>query len=358
MAMIDEPRLSRREVLKRAGAVASVVPLFGLTAAGKQGEGLVELSGPTMGTTWSVKLAGALRTLDPHQLQVAIERALERVNEQMSTYRADSELSRFNMSRATGWFAVSPETQAVIAEALHMSRLSHGAFDVTIGPLVNAWGFGPPHATEAANNEPDAARIASLLERVDTTTLRTRRRPPAIAKRHPGVCVDLCGIAKGFGVDQVATLLDRAGLTRYLIEIGGELRGRGARPGGGPWLAGIERPIAGETAVYRVIRLDSRALATSGDYRSFFKRDGVRYSHIIDPRTGRPVIHSLASVSVLACTAMEADAMSTALMVLGEEAGWQLARQHHVAAMFIARRGEDFVERRTPEFKGLVVGEP
>lgn len=361
--MNDAP-LSRREMLKRAGEAASVVPLLGLSAvcdAEHTRDALTRLGGATMGTTWSVKIAGSVGGVDLRSLQGDIERVLERVNEQMSTYRADSELARFNASGTTGWFEVSCDTRTVLEQALRISRVCGGAFDVTVGPLVDAWGFGPPDAPDspgARRGRPGTARIADLLQRVDYTVLSTRRSPPAIASNRPGVGVDLGGIAKGFGLDQVATCLDQAGVQRYLVEIGGELRGCGAGPRGGPWLVGIERPVVGQSAVYRVVRLENRAVATSGDYRLCFERDGVRYSHLIDPRTGRPVAHGLASVSVVAETAMVADAMSTALMVMGLDAGYRLAERLHVAAMFIGRQGRDLTETHTPAFDRFLVGAP
>jgi thiamine biosynthesis lipoprotein len=358
--MNDAP-LSRREMLKRAGEAASVVPLLGLSAvcnAEHARDALTRLDGATMGTTWSVKIAGNVGRVDLRSLQADIERVLERVNEQMSTYRADSELARFNASGTTGWFEVSCDTWTVFEQALRVSRVCGGAFDVTVAPLVNAWGFGPPDTSGAWRRQPDTARIVDLLERVDYTALRTRRSPPAVARNRPGVGVDLGGIAKGFGLDQVATCLEQAGLERYLVEIGGELRACGSGPRGGPWLVGIERPVVGQPAVYRVVRLESRAIATSGDYRLCFEREGVRYSHLIDPRTGRPVAHGLASVSVVAETAMVADAMSTALMVMGLDAGYRLAERLLVAAMFIGRQGRDLVARHTPEFDRFLVGAP
>jgi len=345
MTIHAEP-MSRRDLLRRLGSAAAVVPLLGF--AGGDDETVTRMDGRTMGTTWSVTIAGGHG--EPGLLRAAIERTLERVNRQMSPWRPDSELSRFNAAATTGWFEVSPDTRAVVDEALRVARLTGGAFDLTVGRLVDAWGFGPP----APAGPPDARRVGRLLGHVDHTAVTTRDAPAALAKRDPAVAIDLCGIAKGFGLDRVGAVLDRCGVSRYLVEIGGELRARGERPGGGPWRAGIERPVDGPAPVLRVVRLADRAVATSGDYRRCFERDGVRYAHVIDPRTGRPVTSAPASVSVIAATAMQADALSTALMVLGEAGGWPLALRHGLAALFVTRRDAGFVERWTPAFDPFV----
>jgi thiamine biosynthesis lipoprotein len=301
-----------------------------------------------MGTTYGVVAAGLPGGVDRRALHGDLEGLLERVDAQMSTYRADSELSRFNDAPPGVWVEVSADTLAVTEAALEVARLSAGAFDPTVGPLVDDWGFGPgpPVAPTAAGG-----RTGGLVTRVGHGLIETRRSPPALRKRYGAIRLDLSGIAKGFGLDRIAAHLEGIGAGRYLIEIGGELRGRGRAPHGRPWRVGIEQPVAGARAVRRVVQLDGRALATSGDYIDYFERDGRRYCHIIDPRSGRPIDHGLASVSVVAGSAMRADALATALMVLGPGAGVRLALRKNIAALFVVREGERLGELHTPAFE-------
>jgi thiamine biosynthesis lipoprotein len=342
---------TRRDVILQAQRLALATPFLSLIACDGGGRRQTELSGATMGTTYSVKIPRLPKGVERQVLERDIAAILETVNAQMSTYRPDSELSRFNAGQSVSWAVVSPDTLAVVDEALRVSRLSGGAFDPTIGPLVDLWGFGPGSGPRAI---PSRARIEAILPATGYRHVRTAASPPALGKDRRDIRVDLSGIAKGFGVDKVAEHLERVGVGYYLVEIGGELRGRGYNAQGSVWRVGIERPAALGT-VQRVVRLGGQGLATSGDYRIFFERDGARYSHILDARDGRPVDHGLASVTVIAPTAMQADALSTALMVLGPEAGLELARREGVAAFFIARKGDGFVETASPEFARYLI---
>ncbi|MHA1151115.1 MAG: FAD:protein FMN transferase [Alphaproteobacteria bacterium] len=341
---------TRREVIRRAKGLALATPFLSLMAC-DGGRQLTQVSGATMGTTYGVKIPYLPPGLEREGLAQEIARIFESVDRRMSTYRADSELSRFNAA-GTEPAQVSRHTLTVVEAAARMSRLSGGVFDPTVGPLVDLWGFGPGGAH---GRVPSQERIEEVLRQIGVAKLRTSKEPPALGKRQGDVRLDLSSIAKGFGIDQVAEHLDRLGLRQYLIDIGGELRGRGYGPRGALWRVGIERPAGASRAVQRVIRLGRQALATSGDYRIFFERDGQRYSHIIDPRNGRPVDHGLASVTVVAATAMEADALSTALMVLGPEAGFELAERQRLAAFFIARNGEGLVELVTRGFAPYLI---
>lgn len=342
--------LTRRELLQRAKTLTLATPLLCIVGCdeGQPVRRLTAVNGRTMGTTYAVRITDLPSGIDPNELKAKVERILERVNEQMSTYRADSELSRFNARESTSWMEISSATHKVIGAALRTSRLTGGAFDPTIGPLVNLWGFGPagPRARLPAEE-----RVAEAMSRAGYRKITTRSSSPALRKHEAEIQVDLSGIAKGFGVDEVAALLEESGIGQYLVEIGGELKGRGLNPHGEPWMIGVEKPMAGRRTVQRVVRLDEAALATSGDYRNFFEKDGRRFTHIIDPRSGRPVAHGLASVTVIARSTMEADALSTALMVLGPEAGAELAERHDVAALFIAKQGKRFVEISTGAFR-------
>lgn len=307
-----------------------------------------ELSGATMGTSFSVKLVAPPDDVDREKLQQDIRRTLERIEDLMSTYRAESELSAFNANLSTDWFGVSAELCAAIEQALSVCELTGGAFDVTIAPLVNLWGFGPGGTI---STPPSGDRVTEALTLVGHSSLETRCATPALRKRHPGIVLDLSGWAKGYAVDELADLLDERTLTNYLVEIGGELRLRGHNAGGEAWSIAIERPVAGARGVQTVVRLTDAAVATSGDYRNFFERDGVRYSHTIDPRTGRPVEHELASVTVIDESAAFADGMATGLLVLGPDAGLELATGGNLAAYFLVRAEDGFEERMTPAFR-------
>jgi thiamine biosynthesis lipoprotein len=342
---------TRRDVIRQAQRLALATPFLSLIACDAGGRRQTELIGATMGTTYSVKIPRLPKGVEREALERDIAAILETVNAQMSTYRPDSELSRFNAGASASWAEISPDTLAVVDEALRVSRLSGGAFDPTIGPLVDLWGFGPGSGPRAI---PSQDRIEAILPATGYRHVRTAASPPALGKDRHDIRVDLSGIAKGFGVDKVAEHLERVGIDYYLVEIGGELRARGYNARGSVWRVGIERPAAMGT-LQRVVRLGGQGLATSGDYRIFFERDGARYSHILDARDGRPVDHGLASVTVIAPTAMRADVLSTALMVLGPTAGMELARRDGIAAFFIARKGASFVETASPEFASYLI---
>lgn len=343
-------RLTRRDFIHRAQGVALATPFLSLIGCSDTSE-LQSLGGETMGTSYSVKLAGLPSGIAADALSGEIDGVLETVNRQMSTYRPDSELSRFNAASAGTWVPISHDTRTVIDEALRVGRLTGGAFDPTVGPVIDLWGFGPDGSRKSLPSNEDIAAARAV---VGFAKVETRPEPaadgPAVSKREPGIRLDLSGVAKGFGVDKVAEHLEARGITDYLVEVGGELRGSGQGPEGRPWRVGIEKPTAMPGDLQRVVELKRAALATSGDYRLFFEHEGRRYSHIIDPATGRPVDHDLVSVTVVAATTMEADALSTSLLVLGPEAGMQLSEKHDIAAYFIVSRGGSFDDLASPAF--------
>lgn len=305
------------------------------------------LSGPTMGTTWSVKFSGTPKE-GMEGLEADIEAALEQVNAQMSTYRPNSDLSRFNTAEAGTLMALPDDTVKVLSAAFQISAMTKGAYDVTVGPLVNLWGFGPDPDRFEPPSEED---INAALTRVGWQQLRLSGNELL----QPGeVYVDLSSIAKGFAVDKVAELLESQDLNNYLVEVGGELRGSGTKPYGQAWRVAVERPIVGVREVEKVVALQDMAVATSGDYRNFFESDGQLYSHTLDPRTGYPVAHSLASASVLHESAMMADGLATAMMVLGPKAGMAYAKQHELAVFFIVRTDKGVEELSTPAFDAIV----
>jgi thiamine biosynthesis lipoprotein len=323
-----------------------------LAACGEDRDDAIVITGPTMGTTYAVKLHVAGAKVDAGALQSQIDSLLERINGQMSTWRADSELSRFNSSRSPGWFPVSAETAFVVEAAAAISTLSHGAFDVTVGPIVNLWGFGPERGEAGP---PSEQQIQATMARVGYRYLAVRASPSALRKQRPDVYVDLSAIAKGFAVDEVARLLDEQHIQSYLVEIGGELRARGSKADGTPWKVAIEQPRSGERSVQSIVALRDHAIATSGDYRNYVEKDGKRYSHTINPRTGRPIDHGLASVSVVTDSAMRADALATAIMVMGPEEGYQLAVDEALAAQLIIRSEDQLRVMATPQFERLLL---
>ena len=309
-----------------------------------------EFSGETMGTTFVVKVAA--ETL-PREEHAAIARdvrdTLVAVNRSMSTWDAESEISHFNRHASTEPFPASRGIRDLVSAAWDVSEATGGAFDLTVRPLVQAWGFGD-HARVPGG--PSEAELEALRERVGWKRLRVEG--DALVKAHPETVCDLSAIAKGYGVDVLSEALVRRGHDRHLVEIGGELYGRGRKLDGTPWQVAIEVPDEGARGVHDVIPLEGWGMATSGDYRNYYEVDGVRISHTIDPRTGRPIDHALASVTVLHRRAMWADAWATALNVLGPEEGFQAAQERDLAAYFIVRgRDGNFTTRETPKFTAL-----
>ena len=334
--------------------LVTVVAALCFTAACSARDDIVRLDGATMGTFYSVQFVRDRVEIDFDRLAADIDALLDGIDSGMSTYRNDSELMRFNANQGADWVDISDDLATVLDESLRVSRLTDGAFDVTVGPLVNLWGFGPHRA---ANSIPSATDIEQQQGRVGYQLLTTRDKPPGARKERGDVFVDLSAVAKGFAVDRLASLLDQAGFRSYLVEIGGELRASGVKPGGSNWMVAIEQPASDARRVQRTLALRNQAIATSGDYRNFFEIEGQRYSHVIDPRTGWPVTHAVVSVTVVCPSAMTADAFATALLVLGEEDGFKVATDHRIAALFLLRNGDHFSELTTPEFERFLARE-
>ena len=328
--------------------------IVGGCTAGPDAAVPLRLSGATMGTTWSVSLGRLPSGMQAEQLQQRLQQRLDRINRLMSTYDPDSELSRFNNQRGTGWFSVSPETAAVVELAQQISVLSNGAFDVTIGPLVDLWGFGP---IPRGRQRPSDRQVELARQQTGYRKLQVRREPAALRKRIPELRVDLSAIAKGYAVDQLAELLMTAGVNDLLVEIGGEMRMRGRRPDGTPWRIAIEQPLPGERSVAQVLSLSATGLATSGNYRNFFIEEGQSYAHTIDPNSGRPVRHQLASATVLDPSAARADALATALMVMGEQRAQAFCRRERLAALLLIHQGARIAPVMTDPFRALSVAE-
>jgi thiamine biosynthesis lipoprotein len=260
----------------------------------------------------------------------------------------DSEISRFNAFESTGWFEVSPETAKVLATARQISEQTDGAFDVTVAPLIELWGFG----SSGRMKEPPAdEQLQALADQIGWEKLDVRTDSPALKKSHPELSANLSAIAKGYGVDAVAENLERLGIESYLVEIGGEIRVKGTKRDGSVWIVGVESPVESTREVKHAIPLTDAALATSGDYRNFIEREGKKYSHTIDPRTLKPIEHSLASVSVIAETCMEADALATGLMVMGPDKGYNYSEERGIPVLMMIHAEDGFTEKATSAWK-------
>lgn len=338
---------SRRTLLTTAAGAVGAVAAVSLMGRGRATPETSVLSGAVMGTTFRVTLPRLAAGVSGDMIGRALRAVLERVDATMSTYRTDSEISRFNRAAPDEWVPISADTSRVAAAAMELARLTEGAFDPTVGPLVDLWGFG---AAGPSVRVPDAAIVAAKRRQIGYAALEGRQDPPALRKRREGLRIDFSGIAEGFAVDEMAHALDRVAVSDFLVELGGEVRCRGSNPAGRPWTIAIETPSLTVAPPRGHVAVTSAAIATSGDYRKFFMVDGRRYGHVIDPRTGQPVDHGLASVTVIGGSAMQSDALSTAIFVKGPEAGFAFAERHQITALLISRSETGFSERMTASF--------
>jgi len=320
-----------------------------LLAAGGCGTGTepVRLQGQAIGTVYSIVVNGLPDGLSSATIESGIQEVMDGVNSSMSLFNPDSELSRFNDHQGSDWLPVSKKLAQVVFEAKEVSRMTGGAFDVTVAPLVNLWGFGDERRLDVVPAKED---IQAALGKVGIDRVEVRLDPPALRKSVPVVTIDLAAIAKGYCVDAVSSWLESRGVTSYLVEIGGEIRTKGAKPDGSAWRIAVEKPVNAECSVQTVIELTDKGMATSGDYRNYFEVDGKRYSHIISPTTGHPITHALASVSVIDASCTRADALATGLLVLGPEKGLELARKENLSAFFIVKTPAGFAEYSTGGF--------
>lgn len=326
-----------------------------LTACNKAPEQIV-LQGKTMGTTYSVKYIDHGKVALPKQdeVQKQLDELLKQVNNEMSTYQKNSKISEFNrFSQVNIPFPVSADFAKVVAEAIRLNKITEGALDVTVGPLVNLWGFGPDKRLNKVPSEEQIAERAKAvgIEKIEVVT----GEQPALKKAVPALYLDLSSIAKGFGVDKLAEHLEQLGLENYLVEIGGELRGKGKNLQGVDWKIAIEQPtFAQGQAAQITVPLHNLAMATSGNYRNYFEDEqGNRLSHIINPKALRPVSHNLASITVFAPTTMMADGLSTGLFVQGAEKALAIAEREKLAIFLIIKNGDTFETKMSSEFKKL-----
>ncbi|GJM04811.1 MAG: FAD:protein FMN transferase [marine bacterium B5-7] len=324
-----------------------VILLTSLSACQSSNKELATMNGLTMGTSYSIKVVPNENGFNESKVHTNIENILADISQAMSTYIDDSEISLFNQSRTTDWQTLSADLYQVIEHGNQISSISNGAFDITLGPLVNLWGFGPvPYHRDI----PSDLLIQSIKQHTGFEKLNFDKATHRVSKSDPIITIDLSGIAKGFAVDKVAQYLDGLGIADYLVEIGGELIGKGTNANQEAWQIGIEQANSLERSVQNIISLKNIAMATSGDYRNYFEKDGVRYSHTIDPVSGKPISHTLAAVTVLHKSAMHADALATAFMVSGPEKSLTLANKIGVALYMIIKTNTGFEERYNEDF--------
>lgn len=339
--MNDPIKLSRRTFL--------FVP-FALAAC-KYGSSVLEISGQTMGTSYAVIARDPGSAMGETEVKALVESVLANVNAQMSNWDTSSEVSLLNRDTRIDEIAVSAELAQVVASANAVNAASDGQFDIALGPLIEAWGFG---ATPAIGLGPDESAIETAL------ATASRSAPLLVADQHIRKTnatsqINLAGIGKGHGVDRVAQVLKQNGFNDFMVEIGGDLVTSGQNPDGTDWQIGIETPLAFDRRVQKVVGVSGYGMATSGDYRNYFEKDGQRYSHILDAKTGRPVTHNTSSATVLTENAMMADAWSTAMLTLGSQRGLEIAEDHDLAVMFIDRGGDDaFVSKASSRFDAIV----
>ena len=319
-------------------------------AACNSATGPVELVGNTMGTQFSVKLPNGIGDHDALKLQKKIEAELAEAEALMSTYQSDSIISQFNRSASTEWFEVVDTFCIKVQQSLDLSEQTDGAFDITVGPLVNLWGFGPD---DMVDEPPSDADVAAALAATGHENLHAECSRPAIRKDIPDLYLDMSAIGKGYAADRIGKVLTNLGFDSFLVEVGGELSIRGLNAKGELWAIGIEAPLPDVRRPHTIIHLSNTAMATSGDYRNYFEMDDTIYSHTIDTRTGKPVTHSLASVTVVDREAHRADALATAILVMGSQEGMVFAEREGLAVLMLLRTDDGIEERQTRAFQQL-----
>ncbi len=307
-------------------------------------------SGTTMGTTYSVSIVDAPEKFVNSNIHIFVDSLLVEVNKQMSTYISISEISKFNRLQDTSWFRVSKDFALIVHEAKELCVESNNAYDVSIGPLVNLWGFGPE---EYSVGIPEDEEIEEVKKLIGVEKIEVNLDNSSIRKTIPDLYLDLSSIAKGFGVDQVGHLIEDAGFANYMVEIGGEVRTSGINDKGENWKIGISSPENRD--LQKVIAVTNISVATSGDYQNYKEENGARYSHLIDPRIGKPITHSLASVTVLHKNCRTADALATAINIMGPLEGYSFALKKELPIFMIVRDSNTFIEKMTPQFKEFVL---
>jgi thiamine biosynthesis lipoprotein len=324
--------------------------LVGVLSGCGNGDSLERFDGPTMGSRYSIQYVRHSSALGPKAVQAEVENILAEVDRQFSTYRSDSDIERFNDLPANRCQKMPASILKLVRVAEQLSEQSEGSYDLTVEPLLNLWGFGPQAREEKV---PTAQALAEVRQRVGYQHLHIDRDQLC---KDAAVEVDFNSIAAGYAVDTIAARLEELGIHNYLAEATGELKAAGKKLDGSPWRIALEEPRDDQQVAERVIAVDGYGVSTSGDYRNYFEQDGRRYSHTFDARTGAPVSHTLASVTVINPSALMADGLSTLLLILGPERGWDYAEKHDIGAFFVIRADTGFVTRTTQAFERLSGG--
>ncbi|MDN2485970.1 FAD:protein FMN transferase ApbE [Kosakonia sacchari] len=340
-------------IFLRAGVVAALLLLAGCDTGSKAQPTVLE--GKTMGTFWRVSVVD----ISPQQaqtLQQKIQTQLDADDHLMSTWKDDSALMRFNHSTSTAPWPVSAAMADIVTTSLRVGEKTDGAMDITVGPLVNLWGFGPD---KQPVNTPSQARIDAAKARTGLAhlTVINRAGEQFLQKDLPDLFVDLSTVGEGYAADHLAALMEREGIARYLVSVGGALASRGMNAQGQPWRVAIQKPTDRENVAQAVVDINGHGISTSGSYRNYYELDGKRISHIIDPRSGRPIQHALVSVTVIAPTALEADAWDTGLMVLGTEQAKEVVKREGLAVFMIIKDGDGFRTWMSPQFSVFLLSE-
>jgi thiamine biosynthesis lipoprotein len=340
-----------KALINKASCCVIIFICFALFACSNPNDQIITINGQTMGTTYTVKYVNVaeVRVGDSQSLANELDQRLIKINQLMSTYISDSELSMLNNAPANQPFPISAETAEVIRKAMELNELSDGMLDITVGPIVNLWGFGPRQRPEVIPTQDQLNEVQRYVG-PQSFELNDNR----ITKRYDEVYIDLSTIAKGYAVDELSRILESYSVTNYLVEIGGEMRLSGLKPGQQDWVVAIEKPTTNERAIQRTISIGNNAIASSGDYRNYYEDNGIRFSHLIDPTTAYPIQHKLVAVSVVAPSGIEADGLATALIVMGADKGRKLAERENIAALFITKEADKFVEYRSTAFKQQV----
>ena len=352
MTLVDKQNISALRRLKKASFPFNCVLLFtfiALLGGCNRGPEIIKISGSKMGTSYHVTIVADQPA--PADLAKQIEQTLDRVDQSMSTYKVDSEISQFNQLDVGQRLVISDDFDQVLRITRKVWQKSGGTLDPTVGPLVDIWGFGPTFTGDVVPS--DSAIQRSLASIGFDAVNRTVNNQQILLSKSRPLRLDLSAVAKGYAVDLVADLLEMNALPDYLVEVGGETRVSGLNPEGDPWRLAIESPSLTE-AVAQVLNLEAGAVATSGDYRNYFERDGVRYSHTIDPRSGRPTTHSVASVTVVADTCAEADAWATALIVMNSDQAVDLANELKIPVYIVARQDKGYTVSYSETFTPLL----
>jgi len=324
--------------------------LIGVLSGCGNGDNLERFDGPTMGSRYSIQYVRHSSTPGPKAVQAEVENILADVDRQFSTYRSDSDIERFNALPADRCQVMPGPVLELIRVGEQLSSQSEGSYDLTVEPLLNLWGFGPQGREEKV---PTAEALAEVRQRVGHAHLRIDGDQLC---KDAAVEVDFNSIAAGYAVDAIAAKLEAMGIHNYLAEATGELKAAGKKLDGSPWRVALEEPRDDQQVAERILAVDGYGVSTSGDYRNYFEQDGRRYSHTFDARTGAPVLHTLASVTVIHPSALMADGLSTLLLILGPERGWDYAETHDIGAFFVIRADTGFVTRTTQAFERLSGG--